>query len=81
MHFNVRYFWLQDQAKQEAIGLQKAAGAENPADLVTKHLYADAMKRHLEMLGVKTGGGRARSAPMLGVLGHRGRRKVWFRVT
>ena len=67
--------------KHEAIGLQKVAGAENPADFDTKHLNADAMKRHLERLGVKTGGGRARSAPMPGVLGHRGIRKVWFRVT
>ena len=77
-HLNVRYLWLQDQVKQEAIGLQKVAGAENPDDFVTKHVNADAMKKHLERLGVKTSGGRARSAPMLGALGHRGRRKVWF---
>ena len=77
-HLNVRYLWLQDQVQQEAIGLQKVAGADNPADLVTKHLNAEAMKRHMARLGVNTSGGRARSAPMLGALGRRGRRMVYF---
>ena len=58
--------------------MQKVAGAENPVDLATQHLNADAMKKHLERLGVRTSGGRARSAPMLGMLGHTGRRKVRF---
>ena len=77
-HLNVRYFLLQSQVKQEAIGIQKVAGADNPADLVTKHLNADTMRKHMERVGVRTSGGRARSAPILGVLGHRGRRKVRF---
>ena len=77
-HLNVRYFWLQDQVKQEAIGLQKVAGADNPADFVTKHSNAEAMKRHMALLGVNTSGGRARSAPMLGALGRLGRRIVYF---
>ena len=77
-HLNVRYFWLQDQVRQEAIGLQKVAGADNPADLVTKHLNAEAMKKHMARLGVNTSGGRARSAPMLGALGRRGRRVGCF---
>ena len=77
-HLNVRYFWLQSQVKQEAIGIQKVAGADNPADLVTKHLNAETMKKHMERVGVRTSGGRARSAPILGVFGHRGRRKVRF---
>ena len=77
-HLNVRYLWLQDQVKQEAIGLQKVAGADNPADLVTKHLNAEAMRKHMARLGVNTSGGRARSAPMLGALGRRGRRAVSF---
>ena len=77
-HLNVRYLWLQSQVKQEAIGIQKVAGADNPADLVTKHLNAETMRKHMERVGVRTSGGRARSAPILGVLGHRGRRKVRF---
>ena len=75
-HLNVRYLWLQDLVKQETIGMKKVAGADNPADLATKHLNAETMTRHLTRLGVRTSGGRANSAPALGVLGvkRRGRR-------
>ena len=31
-HLNVRYLRLQDQVKAEALGLEKVAGADNPAD-------------------------------------------------
>ena len=72
-HLNVRYLWLQDQVKNEVLGLEKVAGADNPADLGTKHLNSDTMKKHLVRLGVRTSGGRAGSAPTLGVLGTRRR--------
>ena len=74
-HLNVRYLWVQDQVKRERLWLEKVAGADNPADLATKHLSADVMRKHLESLGVRAGGGRARSAPPLGSLGRRGRRR------
>ena len=74
-HLNVRYLWVQDQVKRERLWLEKVAGADNPADLATKHLSADVMRKHLESLGVRVGGGRARSAPLLGSLGRRGRRR------
>ena len=72
-HLNVRYLWLQDQVKKEAIGLEKVAGAHNPADLGTKHLNAETMLKHLVRVGARTSGGRASSAPTLGVLGTRRR--------
>ena len=72
-HLNVRYLWLQDQVKNEVLGLEKVAGADNPADLGTKHLNSDTMKKHLVRLGVRTSGGRAGSAPTLGVLSTRRR--------
>ena len=74
-HLNVRYLWVQDQVKNERLWLEKVAGADNPADIATKHLSADIMRKHLESLGVRVGGGRARSAPILGSLGRRGRRR------
>ena len=74
-HLNVRYLWVQDQVKSERLWLEKVAGADNPADIATKHLSADIMRKHLESLGVRVGGGRARSAPILGSLGRRGRRR------
>ena len=72
----MRYVWLQDQVKAEALGLEKVAGADNPADLATKHLNAETMWKHMVRLGARTGGGRASSAPVLGVLSskRRGRR-------
>ena len=77
-HLNVRYLWVQDQVKRELLGLEKVAGAENPADIATKHFNAEVMKRHLDRMGIRTSGGRARSAPVLGSLGRaltrRGRR-------
>ena len=43
--------------------LTKVAGAENPSDLVTKHLSAAVAKGHLERLCMRTSGGRAATAP------------------
>ena len=40
-HLNVRYLWVQDQVKSERLGLKKVAGADNPADIATKHVNAD----------------------------------------
>ena len=74
-HLNVRYLWVQDQVKRGRLWLEKVAGADNPADLATKNLSADVMRKHLESLGVHTGGARARSAPLRGSLGRRGRRR------
>ena len=67
---------LQDHVKNEAIALHNVAGADNPADVVTKHLCAKLLRRHLTRLGVRTGGSRARSAPLLGASGCRGRRTL-----
>ena len=62
-HLNVRYLWLQDQLKGDNLKLVKVPGAENPADIVTKHLNAATSKRHLEGLCMKACSGRAASAP------------------
>ena len=37
----------------------------NPADLMTKHLKAEVVERHLETLAYKTAIGRAASAPRM----------------
>ena len=70
-HLNVRYLWAQDHMKREQLGFEQVAGTYNPADLVTKHFNAEVMKKHLERLGVRTGGGRARSTPLFGSLSRR----------
>ena len=35
-HINVQYLWLQDRTRNGDLEVQKVAGAENPADLMTK---------------------------------------------
>ena len=45
--------------------LTKVAGAENPSDLVTKHLSAAVAKGHLERLCMRACGGRATTAPTM----------------
>ena len=48
---DLRDLWLQDQVKNEAKALHKVAGADSPADVVTKHLCADLLRRHLVRFG------------------------------
>ena len=66
-HLNVRYLWVQDQVHQ-LLGLERWPARTTPADVATKHISAEVMKNHLERLGVRTGAGRAGSAPVLGSL-------------
>ena len=37
-HINVQYLWLQDRTRTGDLEVHKVAGADNPADLMTKHL-------------------------------------------
>ena len=69
-HLNVRYLWMQEQVREKKLAVAKVAGAENPADLVTKHLSFDKIQLHLAKLGMKLSAGRATSAPTLGCLHH-----------
>ena len=68
-HLNVRYLWLQDQVRTGQVSLTKVKGTENPADLVTKNVTAQLVKKHLEELGVSTSRGRAKGAPVLAKVG------------
>ena len=69
-HLNVRYLWLQDMVKRDEVDVKKVPGAANPADLLTKNLPAEAARRHMEDLGMKTSTDRAVSAPLLSALGY-----------
>ena len=68
-HLNVRYLWLQDQVRTGQVSLTKVKGIENPADLVTKNVTAQLVKKHLEELGASTSKGRAKGAPVLAKVG------------
>ena len=47
------------------LAYRKVLGTKNPADVLTKHVPAELLQKHLETLGVEFRGGRAESAPEL----------------
>ncbi len=64
-HLNVQYLWIQDRVRGGDIKLSKVPGPENPADLLTKHLAAADVLRHLETLCCTLHSSRADIAPSL----------------
>ena len=64
-HLETGYLWLQAAVKAKRLQVRKVAGAENPADLFTKHLAAADMWKHLETLSMSSEGGRSDAVPMI----------------
>ena len=64
-HLHVSDLWVQDRLKCGDFRLTKVAGADNPADLLTKHVTRDLMLRHMNFLNLRPEEGRAASAPTL----------------
>ena len=46
-HNETKYFWLQEKVRSKALALEKWKGTENPADLGTKVLSGESIKRLL----------------------------------
>ena len=67
-HIEVHYLWVQEKIAQKALTLSKVWGHENPADLLTKHLDAQTMQRHMYTLGLERMEGRSAEAPSLSLL-------------
>jgi hypothetical protein len=62
-HLAVGQLWVQEGLRRGDFKLFKIPGAENPADLLTKHLTRDVMDRHLSVMALHRMSGRAESAP------------------
>ena len=62
-HLDTRLLWVQELVRDGTIEVIKVAGTENPADLMTKHLAADAISAHLIRLECFACEGRAEIAP------------------
>ena len=62
-HLHVSDLWIQDRLRKGDFKLTKIPGAENPADLLTKHVPKDVMLKHMAFMGLTSEGGRASSAP------------------
>ena len=59
----IGYLWLQAAVKRKRLQVRKVPGTGNPADLLTKHLLATEMLKHLESLGFSPGQGRSEAVP------------------
>jgi hypothetical protein len=64
-HLHVSDLWVQDRLKRGDFTLTKVAGADNPADLLTKHVSRELMVKHMAAMGIYGESGRAGSAPTL----------------
>ena len=53
------------------LAIAKVPGLDNPADIVTKYLNAEAVQRHFSRLHIVRSSGRAQSAPTLAAAGRR----------
>ncbi len=67
-HVRVQYLWIQDMVRRGELGVSKVLGDENPADLLTKHVDANLLRRHAWRLGFEVLADRAASAPTLSAL-------------
>ena len=59
------YLWLQAAVKANKLQVRKVLGAENPADLLLKHLSAAGMWRNIEKLHVAPEVGRSGAVPSI----------------
>ena len=64
-HLRMQGLWIQEVRATGRISHKKILGEKNPADLLTKHLTADVIKRHQTTITYRTAEGRAEAAPTL----------------
>ena len=64
-HLHTADLWVQDRIRKGDFALTKIPGNDNPADMLTKHISRDIMKKHMESIGVMSESGRADSAPTI----------------
>ena len=59
--------WVQERVRTGDFALAKVPGPLNPADILTKVVTEELIRRHLHKLGFQWEPGRAQSAPLLRV--------------
>ena len=81
-HVDVNILWIQEQEARDRLPLVKVCGKINPADLMTKYVDGELIKRHLKSMSTDFREGRAQLAAQLyGVAQRRGGRKTRRRRT
>ena len=64
-HIEVDNLWIQEKEARRMLPLEKVAGGDNPADLMTKNVGIDLAIKHMTCMGIRFGDGRAESAAKL----------------
>ena len=64
-HLETGYLWLQAAVRNKKLQVKKVLGTENPADLMTKHLAAADMTKHLLKIGITPEDGRSGAVPRI----------------
>lgn len=62
---DVNVLWLQEQCARKILPVHKVPGEENPADLMTKHLGAAHVRKHMKIMQMELTEGRATKAAQL----------------
>ena len=58
-HLETGALWIQQKQWEDRISIQKVAGKDNPADVLTKHVPSDVLWRHMHAMGFQRLSGRA----------------------
>ena len=64
-HLATADLWIQDRLRKKDFALAKILGADNPSDMLTKHVDRMLLSKHMRTLGLSYEGGRAESAPSI----------------
>ena len=64
-HLAVGQLWVQSKVRDRSISLHKVLGANNPADLFTKHLNRTQMEHCLGMIQANFAPGRPSVSPQV----------------
>ena len=64
-HLATADLWVQDRLRSGDFRLEKVAGSDNAADILTKHVPRPLLLRHLRALGLRCEAGRAFMAPTI----------------
>ena len=62
-HIAVHYLWVQERVRSGDICLKKVKGTDNPADLLTKHVDSNKIRKYMETIHLEYRDGRAASTP------------------
>ena len=64
-HLHTADLWVQDRLRSKDFKLSKVLGADNPADVLTKHVNRQCLEKHLKFLSIFEDSGRASLAPTI----------------